>query len=121
MIRFIYALGDTRWPENSFMIRYQKKSQAFFVFVKNILLEPLLASSLTWPEAIKPILAAKPHGHFHDTQLQFKPSGIESILTRFTDLGWQGLNTGLVSIISLAHSIGNPRKGVWNWLAKKFN
>ncbi|MBA2653419.1 MAG: TIGR02099 family protein [Tatlockia sp.] len=83
------GLGDTRWPENSFMLRYKKESQDYFVFVKNILLEPLVASSLTWPEALKPIIANKPHGHFRDTQIQFKSSSLNYILTRFSDFGWQ--------------------------------
>jgi uncharacterized protein (TIGR02099 family) len=85
-------LSETTWPENSFMVRYQKDNEAYFVFVKNILLEPLLKSTLVWPEALMPILAAKPRGHFYDTQIQFKPSGIDSILTRFSDLGWQEFN-----------------------------
>ncbi|MBA3537581.1 MAG: TIGR02099 family protein [Tatlockia sp.] len=86
------GIDKTTWPENSFLIRYRNVNEAYFVFVKNILLEPLLKSSLIWPEALTTILAAKPHGHFYDTQIQFKPAGIDSILTRFSDLGWQEFN-----------------------------
>lgn len=85
-------LGDRTWPENSFKVSYQKSSQAYSVFVKTILVESLLTSSIPWPEKLAAILAAKPQGNLYDTQIQFKPSGIDYLLTRFSGLGWQGLN-----------------------------
>lgn len=83
------GLGDTVWPENSFLLRYEKANQAYLIVVKKILLESLLSISTAWPEALKPILAAKPHGRLHHTQVQVKSSGIDFILTRFSHLGWQ--------------------------------
>ncbi|MBA2709763.1 MAG: TIGR02099 family protein [Tatlockia sp.] len=83
------ALDDTPWPENSFLIRFSKDSQAYFVFVKNILLGPLLKSSLSLPENLRAYQSAKLQGNLYDTQLQFKPSGMDYFLTRFSNLGWK--------------------------------
>ncbi len=82
-------LVDARWPENRLMIRYQKNEQAYFVFVHNILLESLLATSFPWLPAMTPILAIRPHGQFHDTQIQISQDKINSVLTRFSGVGWQ--------------------------------
>ena len=75
-------LNDRVDGQEKILFLYRKKIS--LVFVKNILLESLLASSLKWPDELMPILAANPHGHFHDMTLKFKPSGIDYLLTRFS-------------------------------------
>lgn len=83
-------LGNTDWPENSIQVRYQQDTQDYFIFIKNVLLESLFSTSIIWPTAMDRILAMKPHGQLHDTQLHFKESGVDYLLTRFSALGWWG-------------------------------
>ncbi|CDZ78607.1 putative protein involved in outer membrane biogenesis [Legionella massiliensis] len=98
-------LSEARWPENSFMLRYQSKTQSYFAFVKNLQLESILNTSITWPEKMKPILAVKPQGQLHDTQVQFTTQGIDSVLSRFSDLGWQPLDSqpGVTNLSGVLH------------------
>ncbi len=86
------GLNDTVWPENSLKINYFKEHQDYFVFVKDILLAPLLKTSFSLPERLMALETAKPQGHLHDTQLHITPAGVDYILTRFSDLGWKEFN-----------------------------
>lgn len=86
-------LGGTRWPENNLMLRYQKDKQSYFVFIKNVLIESLLSTNVVWPESLNKVLAMKPHGQLHDTQVQINAQGFDYILTRFSALGWQADET----------------------------
>lgn len=81
-------LGDTFWPKNSLMLRYQKTNDTYLLYLKNILLDSLLSTAVSWPQALTPVLAMKPHGLFHDTQLQIKQGKFDSLLTNFSNLGW---------------------------------
>ncbi|WP_065235926.1 YhdP family protein [Legionella drozanskii] len=86
--RIHLRLGDTFWPKNNLMLRYQKTTDTYLLYVKNILLESLLSTAVSWPQALTPMLAMKPHGLFHDTQIQIKQGKLESVLTNFSNLGW---------------------------------
>lgn len=81
-------LGDIFWPKNSLMLRYQKTNDTYSLYLKNIVLDSLLSIDVTWPQALTPVLAMKPHGLFHDTQLQIKQGKLDSVLTNFSNLGW---------------------------------
>ncbi|KTC84187.1 transmembrane protein [Legionella brunensis] len=81
-------LSGTSWPENSFLIRYQQNTQNYFIYIKNILLQSLFSASIVWPDSMNSILAMKPFGELHDTQLQMDQNGINYALSRFTKLGW---------------------------------
>ncbi|MBA2655482.1 MAG: TIGR02099 family protein [Tatlockia sp.] len=94
------SLANTRWPKNAFMVNYKKENQDYFVFIKNIVLQSLLTTSITWPDSFKPILATRPHGNLSETQMQFKSSNLSYVLTRFSDLGWQGLSGNGVNNLS---------------------
>lgn len=85
-------LGNTRWPENSFLLRYQSKEPAYFVYIKNVIIDSLLSLSLPWPDAFSPILAMNPQGYFHDSQIRIKNNTLDYILTRFSALKWQSQN-----------------------------
>lgn len=86
-------LGDTPWPENKLLLRYENKQDTYFVYVQNILLESLLSSSLPWPQSLMPLVAMKPHGELQDTQIQINQGKLSSVLTYFSGLGWRGKAT----------------------------
>ncbi len=79
----------TRWPQNSFVVNYEKAPQTYRVFVKNLLLGPILKKDIDWPEMMYPILALHPIGELHDTQIGFKLGQVDYLLTRFNHLSWQ--------------------------------
>lgn len=98
-------LGGTSWPENSFLIRYQPDSQNYFVYIKNIVLHSLFSTSIAWPESIQAILAVKPFGELHDTQIQIHEKKIYYILSRFVKLGWLANNNhpGVENLSGVIH------------------
>lgn len=87
--RVKFRIANMDWPENSFMIRYQQAQQDYFVFLKDLELNHLLALPLPWPQTVKPILAMKPTGSFHDLQVHIREQGINYLLAGFSELGWQ--------------------------------
>ncbi|ASQ45421.1 hypothetical protein clem_04315 [Legionella clemsonensis] len=85
-------LGGISWPENSFLVRYQPSTQNYFVYIKNILLQSLFSTSIAWPESMNAVLAIKPFGELHDTQLQINAKRVDYLLSRFVNLGWLSNN-----------------------------
>lgn len=75
------------WPENAFLLD-KRRPQSYRIFVKNILLEPLLAADIDWPQVMQPILALHPQGSLQDTQIGITAGQADYILTRFNDLSW---------------------------------
>lgn len=86
--RLQLRLADTRWPENSFLIRYQRDKQDYFIFIKTMLIDSLLSTALPWPKIMAPLLAIKPHGQLHESQFHSDGKTITSLLTGFSQLGW---------------------------------
>ncbi len=82
-------MNGTKWPENGFQIQHDKVQQSYQLFVKHILLEPLLAVDIPWPDRLKPLLAMKPTGQLNDTSFHFKGQSPEYLLTAFSDLSWE--------------------------------
>ena len=82
-------LGGVLWPENSALFEFKQSEHAYHAFVKTVLLQPLLAADLPWPDYIQSLLTRQPEGELHDTQLVFKEDQLISVLTRFQHLGWQ--------------------------------
>ena len=82
-------LGGVSWPENSALFEFKKSDHAYHAFVKTVLLQPLLAIDLPWPDYVQSLLTMHPEGELSDTQLVFKNDQLVSILTRFQHLGWQ--------------------------------
>ena len=78
-----------RWPKNSLLINYQQPLQTYSVYVKSLLLEPLLSKDIEWPEIMQPVLSIHPRGQLDDLQIEVKDNQINSVLSRFTELGWQ--------------------------------
>jgi len=104
-------MDGTQWPENSFFIHHNELSQSDRIYVKHILLTPLLAMDLPWPELFKPILEMKPSGQLYDAEFNIKKKVPDYVLMGFTDLGWEGFGhipavSGLTGVIHW-----QPREG----------
>lgn len=80
----------TRWPQNSFLVNYEKAPQNYRVFIKELLVGPILKQDIDWPEIMQPILAVHPIGQLHDTQIGVKNNHVDYLLSRFANLSWQG-------------------------------
>lgn len=65
-------MNETQWPLNSFYVHHYTDGDTYHLFVKHVLLKPLLALDIPWPEALKPILAMKPLGELFDTKWDMK-------------------------------------------------
>lgn len=85
-----WQVDGVRWPENSLLLDYKALGSAYRAFVKNVPLEPLLKIDLPWPGVMHDILVMKPKGTLQDTQMVVKAGAFDSILTRFSELGWTG-------------------------------
>lgn len=94
------------WPENALLLDYNKSDHAYRAFVKNVLLEPLLAMDIPWPGVMQDVLARHPKGSLQEMQMVVKKGELDSILTRFSQLGWTGQH-GLPSVSQLS--------GVLSW------
>lgn len=81
------------WPENQFLIRFNKEQNSYQLFVKSLVLESLLGQAIDWPESVQRILHLKPHGVLTDTQVMFRQNDVLYFLTRFKQLGWSGTQT----------------------------
>ncbi len=79
-----------RWPVNSLQVNYQQSQQNYRIFIKDLLLEPILAKDIEWPEIMQPVLAVHPRGRLQDTQIGFQHGQVNYVLSRFSDLSWQG-------------------------------
>ena len=80
-----------RWPENAFKIYHNQSQQSYRLFIQALLLEPLLAEKdVQWPPLMQPVMALHPRGQLHDTQINIKDGQVEYVLTRFSELGWEG-------------------------------
>lgn len=99
-------VGGIRWPENQFLIKFDKTQQLYQVFVKSILIESLLTEAVNWPEALHDIVQVKPHGILSDSQVTIKENQLIAILTRFEQLGWNA-NGRIPQVDNLT--------GVLNW------
>ena len=80
----------TRWPVNSLLVNYRRSEQSYNVFIKNLLLAPILAQDIEWPEIMQPVIAIHPTGQLYDTQITFANGQVNYVLTRFSNLSWQG-------------------------------
>ncbi len=81
--------NETKWPENAFYIHYNQAEQGYQMFVKHLLIQPLLSMDIPWPDSLKPVLEMKPEGQLYDTALHVKSQSPDYFLTGFSDLGWQ--------------------------------
>lgn len=82
-----FALGKQVWPENSLMLRLQKKGGRVKCYVKHLFIDalmPFLSSSLQGNFFSQ----LKPYGRLLDTQAYFKNGKLTYLLTNFIELGW---------------------------------
>jgi uncharacterized protein (TIGR02099 family) len=77
------------WPENSLLLKYHKSEQAYRLFVKNLLIKPLVETNIDWPELLEPIISRNPSGQLIDAQLGIKEGQIDYLLGRFSDVSWK--------------------------------
>ena len=104
-------MDGTKWPENSFFIHHNELLQENHIFAKHLLLTPLLAMELPWPEVFKPVLGMKPNGELYNTELNLKGHSPDYFLSGFTELGWNELGnipavSGLTGVVHW-----QPREG----------
>ena len=85
------ASGIT-WPDNALMVKHNGVQHTDRLFVKSLLVEPLLATTIEWPQIMQPVLALHPKGVLRDTQIGLKEGLVNQVLTRFDDLSWQSWN-----------------------------
>lgn len=84
--------GGITWPENQLLIKFNKDQERYQLFVKSIIVESLLAQTISWPPIIENILQIKPHGLLSDTQLFITEDKLNYVLTRFEHLTWNAQN-----------------------------
>ncbi|RUR11792.1 YhdP family protein [Legionella septentrionalis] len=83
-------MAGIRWPENKILVEYDATQNAHLLYVKNLLLAPLLAADFDWPEVLSPVIALHPYGELYNTQLLLKDGQPNYLITRFFNLGWHG-------------------------------
>lgn len=87
----VLQMNNVTWPENVFFIHHNTAQQAYRIFVKQLLLKPLRAIDVPWPDALKPLLAMKPEGELHDVEFNVKEKKqLDYLLAGFSNLGWVG-------------------------------
>lgn len=90
--KFNLQENGTKWPENALVFEFRKKTNSYRGFVKKILLSPLLAADISWPEKLTPFLSVHPVGELNDTQIEIHNHQLDYVLTRFVELGWQNID-----------------------------
>ncbi|WP_419418883.1 YhdP family protein [Legionella sp. D16C41] len=81
-------LGAVKWPNNEFLINYDKNTSVFDVYVKNLILESFLPIVPYWPNQFNSILAVMPKGLLQNTRLTLKNREPIFLLTKFNQLSW---------------------------------
>src|SRR3990167_3251035 len=76
------------WPENKLSIVYFDEEQKYSLYMQKLMLSSLFATNIAWPNEMREILKARPKGELYDTQLHFKESKLNYILTRFSNISW---------------------------------
>lgn len=84
--------GGVTWPVNKGSIQYQKDQQRYRVYIKRLLLGPLLAFDIPWPDDMKPVLAAALRGDLFDTQIEIQAGQPSYFMSRFSHLSWKATN-----------------------------
>lgn len=82
-------LDGFEWPENAFKVSFDASKQRYDCFIESLVLDPLLALGIEWPEKLSPILALHPHGRLESTQLVVTQGELSSFLTHFKELGFE--------------------------------
>jgi uncharacterized protein (TIGR02099 family) len=82
-------LDGFEWPENAFKISFDASKQRYDCFIESLVLEPLLALGIAWPEKLSAILALHPHGRLQSTQFVVIQGELSSFLTNFRELGFE--------------------------------
>lgn len=82
-------LDEVAWPENAFQLDYIAETGSYTLFIKKILLEPLVKADFSWPQSVQKLLDKKPKGQLTDTQVIVMNHEVSYVLTRFADMGWQ--------------------------------
>lgn len=82
-------IGGVSWPENALSLEFKRASNTYKAFIKNLLIESVLAMNIDWPEKMQSWIAMQPRGELHDTQIHLVNEDMDYLLTRFTHLGWQ--------------------------------
>lgn len=92
------TMNAIKWPDNAFHVEYNDADQGYQMFVKHLLIQPLLAMHIPWPDALKPVIAMKPDGQLYDTAMHMKAQSVDYLLTGFSNLGWE--DKGVIPAVS---------------------
>lgn len=85
------ALNGKPWPMNEFKLDYVAAAQAWTIYVKHVLLDSLLTQDVSWPQALKTFIQAKPQGLLQETQINIKNKTMDSVVSHFSRLGWHAV------------------------------
>lgn len=82
------TINGRYWPKNNLVIQFQQQDQRWKLYVKQLMIESLLALDIPWPATMQPLLSIKPRGFLQDTQIQIKDRAVNSLLSQFESLSW---------------------------------
>lgn len=91
-------MNHIKWPENAFYFHYNQIEQGYRMFIKHLLIQPLIAIDIPWPDTFKSMLEMNPEGQLYDTALHVKSQSLDYVLTGFSNLGWQ--EKGVIPAVS---------------------
>ncbi|KTC73088.1 transmembrane protein [Legionella birminghamensis] len=90
----VLRLNGTKWPKNSFELDYNRQNNAYHAYIKNLNIASVFES---FPHQFAARLSSlrpyNPIGFLTNTQLEIKEGQAQSLLTRFSKLGWQNTET----------------------------
>lgn len=80
-----------KWPQNQVALTHNIELNSYNAFIENILIDSIRDADIDWPKDLKKLLVMHPTGKLINTQLHIKDKKINYLLTRFIDLGWDGI------------------------------
>lgn len=86
------TFNGVKWPQNQIALTYNSELNSYNVFLENMLIDSVRAADIDWPEDLQKVLNMRPVGKLLNTQLRIKDKKLTYLVTRFIDLGWDGLN-----------------------------
>ncbi len=84
--------NGTKWPRNKFALSHNNELNSYNIFVASILIDSLRAAKVNWPEDLQKLLKMHPTGRLQNTQLHIQEQKSTYFLTRFVNLGWEGVD-----------------------------
>ncbi len=103
------------WPENNMMISYHEATDHYRMYVKTLPLMHLFKTAINWPKFLAPLLALKPTGALHETQVSWQNGEVTDVLTQFSDLSWQ-MKANIPGVTGISGALyWQPNEGRLEW------